>query len=96
MKANEFIKEYGLEEAREHLEKCDGLDHVYMGDGFYIDDLKCLIESHDLLDEIDGVDGARDRIYFCEIDGCTSFSLGGYVYEVSQVKQAIADVESCL
>lgn len=95
MKANEFIKKYGLDEAIKYLKQCDGLDHVYMGDGFYIDDLKRLIESHDLLDEIDGVDGAQDRIYICEIDDCTSFSLGGYVYEISRVKQAIADVESC-
>ena len=113
MKANEFVREHGLEKARE-LVKTSPLDKrekpkdmMYIPNDTFVYKstpldicvdvikLKSLIESHDLLDEIDGVDGARDRIYLCEIDGCTSFSLGGYVYEVSQVKQAIADVESC-
>ncbi|MBF7687058.1 hypothetical protein [Acinetobacter rathckeae] len=97
MKANEYIKKYGIDEARKFLEVPSySIDQLMMlKSGVDVREIERLVESHDLLDEIDGIDGARDRIYICEIDDCTSFSLGGYVYEISQVKQAIADVESC-
>lgn len=97
MKANEFIKKYGIEEARKFLELSSySIDQLMMlRSGLYTKELDRLIESHDLLDEIDGVDGAKYLVYICEIDDCMLFSLCGYVYEVSRIKQAIADVESC-
>ena len=91
MRPNEFIKENGIEKA---IELYNSNDWSTVSE-IFLHDLKRLIGSHDLLDEIDGIDGAQDRIYICEIDDCTSFSLGGYVYEISRIKQAIADVESC-
>ena len=89
MKANEFFKSMGIDGVRKFVK------HNNIRSGDMLNELKRLVESHDLLDEIDGIDGAKDRVYICEIDDCTSFSLGGYVYEISRVKQAIADVESC-
>ena len=80
MKANDFIKEYGLVEAIEYLKQCDGLDHVYMGNSFYIDDLKRLIESHELVEKMGGINLIlKNKNYFYS----------------DEVKQAIADVESC-
>lgn len=71
MKANEFIKKYGVDEARKYLKQFDGLDHVYMGDGFYIDDLKRLIESHELVEKCGGYEQAK--LIIQAIPNCLKF-----------------------
>lgn len=60
MKANEFIKNYGLEESRKYLKEFHELDHVYMGDGFYIGDLRDLLSSFDFINSMGGLYSVKE------------------------------------
>lgn len=75
MKVNEFIKDKGIDEAKRHLE-CYGWRNTP-----FIIKLKRLVESHELVEKLGGLDEAK--IYVP--DG----------YKSERLKQAIADVESC-
>ena len=90
MKANEFVKKFGWEEARK---VCSGVfsgEVVYKRENINIDDLKRLVKSHELLEKHKNKHGGiRFRIRW-----------GMYRYGDTQqfndrLKQAIADVESC-
>lgn len=77
MKANEFIKKHGWEYAK----------HILTDDAPLVMDLnytnlKRLVESHELVEKLGGLDEAK--IYVP--DG----------YKSERLKQAIADVESCM
>lgn len=90
MKANEFIKKYGLDCAKQEL--------IVIQD--YIDDLKRLIKAHDLVEKLGGLEVCKQKIekaklipknrFICFVDkeGC---EVRDYI-----LKQAIADVEGCL
>ncbi|MEB5475960.1 hypothetical protein [Acinetobacter pollinis] len=93
MKANEFIKKYGVDKAKKYLQQNDQLDHVYMGNGFYIKDLKCLIESHELVISYGGLAMAK-RQYDCFDNARKSVGVS-QSSKVSALGKAIADVESC-
>lgn len=126
MKANEFIKKYGVDEAKKYLQQNDQLDHVYMGNGFYIKDLKCLIELHVLVEKMGGLEKSKailnrspsnaesyqDGYYFrtkpeflfhngfhhwnmTTNNGQWFKDLGFNPVLIVDLKQAIADVESC-
>lgn len=92
MKANEFVKKFGLKLAQRDIAALDSgfikredfLEHY----GFDIlDDLKRLVESHELVEkDFDSVEIAE---YEYMISGCYSDP-----YWI-RIKQAIADVESC-
>ena len=95
MKANEFVKKFGLSNA-EYLLKditleylvinssCDGKHH---SDTVCVNDLKRIVESHELIEkDFKSVEMAE---YEYMVSGAYSDS-----YWV-RVKQAIADVESC-
>lgn len=75
MKASEFFKAMGLKAVKQFLEN-DNIRTKEMSD-----DLKHLVESHELVEKLGGLDGAK--IYVP--DG----------YKSERLKQAIADVESC-
>lgn len=75
MKANEFFKAMGLKAVKQFLEN-DNIRTKEMSD-----ELKRLVESHELVEKLGGLDGAK--IYVP--DG----------YKSERLKQAIADVESC-
>ena len=77
MKANEYIKKYGVDCAKEILAHNQDLMNI----GFFID-LKRLVESHELVENWGGLDDAK-------------FALQLVRYP-ERLKQAIADVESCL
>ena len=77
MKANEFIKKHGLEYAKHIAYE----DSVILVDLDY-NDLKRLVESHELVEKLGGL--SKAKIYVP--DG----------YKSGRLKQAIADVESCL
>lgn len=94
MKANDFVKKYGWEEAKKVIKNAHWEDISY-GNGHYysnscskddvlLDDLKRLIESHDLLEKLGGLDKAED---FYNSFGTPSGE--------HRIYQAIADVESC-
>ena len=98
MKANEFVKKHGWGEAKELVarhEKCylpdvfdmwsDKLQDFVLCTkyaSFNISDLKRLVESHELVENWGGLDDAK-------------FALQLVRYP-ERLKQAIADVESCM
>ena len=87
MKANEFVKKFGLDLAKldvrafesGFIEREDIVEHY----GFDIlDDLKRLVESHELVENWGGLDDAKFALQLVRYPKC--------------LKQAIADVESCM
>ena len=82
MKANEYVKKYGVDCAKEILTHNQDLMNI----GFFID-LKRLVESHELI---------RKDFEFVEMAEYEYMISASYnePYWV-RVKQAIADVESC-
>ena len=91
MKANEFVKKFGLDLAKLDVRavksgfiKRESLVEHY---GFDIlDDLKRLVESHELVELYGGLDKAKLRCYPAKHVTMESYH---------NLKQAIADVESC-
>ena len=84
MKANEFFKAMGINAVRQFLEN-DNIRTKEMSD-----DLKRLVESHELVEKYKRGRGIRFRVRW-----------GMYRYGDTQefndrLKQAIADVESCM
>ena len=80
MKANEYINKYGVDCAKEILKH----DQYLMNFSFYID-LKRLIESHELVESYVGLEDATKV--------CIQLYCKGE--DISRLKRAIADVESC-
>lgn len=83
MKANEFIKKFGLEVAAIDLR-----NHEKYGTRsilYNFDDLKRLVESHDTVESCGGLNEIKNQLKQNVFVG----------YEKSLVRQAIADVESC-
>lgn len=81
MKANEFVKKYGWDYARERLDYCRNARLI----GMEID-LKRLVESHGLVKEHGTIERAKEY--------ANSPYTAPEVKE--RLKQAIEDVESCL
>ena len=98
MKANEFVKKFGWNEAKEALKRVIWCETAYcsmLGHGCFksnsdccvdINDLKRLIESHELVKEHGSLGGAKEY--------------ADSVYTAPEVAErlhaAIADVESCM
>lgn len=83
MKANEYIKEYGLDIAKKAVSECT------YGYGIDLIELKSLVESNELVESYCGLDGSKrfiERDQEAEIDD----------YVTAKIKKAIADVESCM
>ncbi|MFK7241718.1 hypothetical protein ABBZ27_16580 [Acinetobacter baumannii] len=90
MKPEQFIREYGLEKAREVVEAAiDGSTHVIyeQADGLInLRDLKCLVASVDLVESWGGIDDVK--LY--DLSHCKDKpESAGY-----KLLQAIADYES--
>lgn len=93
MKANEFIKAMGLNAVKQFLEN-DNIRTKEMSD-----DLKRLVESHDLVESYKGPHCAKNTLGLLQ----SSMEIGLYhgvdgvdaATEIPRLKQAIADVESC-
>lgn len=92
MKANEFFKKHGLAEVKILLTspshgfffKEDFYNHY----GFDIyDDLKRLVESHELVEEYGGLDKAKAQAERFRLNTC--IKMHGFMCRI------IADVESC-
>ena len=117
MKANEFVKKFGLEEATEIAQgvpekfkfKC--LNNVCWDNNTYkysdrfkprsslvnVADLKRLVESYELVESRGGLDAAKHELILLQKHLNNTF---GYVTiitseKIENLKQAIADVESC-
>ena len=84
-RAIKYFREHGLEKSKKHLldirEAVNQVSWVHSLEGFS-QDLKRLIESWELVEKLGGINKAKDYVP----DG----------YKSVQLKQAIADVESCL
>ena len=77
MKANEFFKKVGIDAVR---------SYVAAYEDTLTDDLKRLVESHELVESFNGLDMAK-KFYDENIIECS---------DAWNLKQAIADVESCM
>ena len=96
MKANEFVKKFGIEHAELLIEN---MEDVQIGDNHrdYINNLKRLVESHELVqewklpeDDENGLDGAT--LY---LECYAFYSTDEEKAKLDRLAQAIADVESC-
>lgn len=142
MKANTFVKKYGWAEAEDvvrnaHLDKAydDGYyySHLHSGNDVLLNDLKRLVESHEIIEKGQGLDACKDVFLSVYSDESEYLNRLGVEYKKSsknledkalmlcsdgvwidssylndeldstsgfinlkQLKQAIADEESCL
>ncbi len=85
MKANEFVKEFGLEYAKHILNE----DSVILVDLDYTH-LKRLVESHELVGSKGGLTKAKEVLADNPV-----WCFGSKRYS-SPLEEAIADVESCM
>ena len=92
MKANEFVRKYGLDYAKRDvaayesgfITKSDFTEHY----GFEIlDELKRLVESHELVEEYGGLDKAKTQAERFRLNTC--IKMHGFMCRI------ISDVESC-
>ena len=110
MKANEFVKKFGLDAVNKMLQDFPKMTHasddagVFLNDIEYkkhapwfadsvakmvsFSDLKRLFDSHDLVEECGGLEAANTIVGCAEVGGIATMN-------ISRLKQAIADVESC-
>lgn len=88
MKANDFVREFGLDAAVEFLELTSyNINHILMlKGGLSCEHLQRLIESHELIKSIESIGGLDFAIKFIKSTGSAA---NGFL------EQAIADVESC-
>ncbi len=100
MKANDFIRDYGLGEAKRVLRDAHGCVSTKLWGKYEFknEDLKRLVESHELVEKLGGIDGAKSCYQF---DGgpfkAISLTLpGGEEIQIEVIKQAVVDVDSCL
>ena len=90
MRANEFVKKFGVERAKQMVNADDSVHAlVFATTKVSFLDLKRLVESHELVEKYKRGRGIRFRVRW-----------GMYRYADTQefndrLKQAIADVESC-
>ena len=86
MKANEFVRKYGIAEAKAFLSLDSEVEIVYTASFF--DDLKRLVESHEMVESYGGLEDAKKELQRQSI-------LRWINPETEALRQAIADVESC-
>lgn len=101
MKANEFIKNHGVGEAKRVLQDARGCTGVKLWGRyeFSTDELNQLIEAHEIIKLFKSLDHAKAEVQACEqskhSEILVKLDVGvGYIW-LSRVKQAILDVESC-
>ena len=88
MKANEFVKRFGLERAKQFV-NADHTAHalVFATTGVSFIDLKRLVESWELVEKLGGLESAKIELKSVDYNSEKDF--------YDNLKQAIADVESC-
>ena len=87
MKANEFVKKFGIIESKELLNaQCFTMRQIALFSHVHkhIEDLKRLVESHAIVDMYGGLDEAKKLI-----------NSQHNLYTDMKLVKAIADVESC-
>lgn len=95
MKANEFVKNNGLDKAKIHLEKMKSERWV----NSFFNDLKSPVEAHDLVGSFGGLDLAKECLGQLP-NKHQSYTLTrddtGKTTQSFKLQQAITDVESTL
>ncbi|WP_312969757.1 hypothetical protein [Acinetobacter gerneri] len=101
MKANEFVKKFGIEKAKEFLDLPSyTVDQLLMlQSGLRCDELQKLVESHELVEKHGGLVSSKKYLKFLQ----SSVDIGlyhgldnvDYKTEIPEMEKAIADVESC-
>lgn len=86
MKANEFVKEFGWDYTRGIIIACDS---GFLPRNNNHNDLKRLVESHELVESCGGLESAKKELQRQSI-------LRWINPETERLRGAIADVESCL
>ena len=87
MKASEFFKAMGLKAVKQFLEN-DNIRTKEMSEN-----LKRLVESHDLVEKHGGIDSLNDLFCVYGMRSVRLMAVGSLTY--ARAMQAIADVESC-
>ena len=87
MKASEFIKKFGWEEAKKKNSEGDNF-YVWRRDKELFKDLKRLVESHEYIESYGGLIESKRTLEMRH----SAINLDGW----DKLKQAIADVESCM
>lgn len=107
MKANEFIKKFGVHIADRYVSDCAPptdkwfIHHGALIDGEDFDDLKRLVESHELV-AIHGLKDSKEIVANAPSDDhFYSWTLGDSgvrdkTVNIGKLRKAIADVESCM
>ena len=91
MKANEFVKKFGSKSAKywiDHFNNVNTLPDEFINTEF-LDDLKRLVKSHDLVESYDG-------LFEAKIYADSEYRSLSAPQITKRLKQAIEDVESCL
>ena len=87
MNAFEFVKEKGIERAKREV-KLIGTIAVITCDEVWLAELKRIVESHELVGAYGGLDGAKKKLSKLCI-------LRWIAPEITELGQAISDVEAC-
>lgn len=98
MKANEFVKLRGISYCKELLIKADGCAAIQAREDrsrVSVDDLKRLIESHELVERVISCHNKSFKECQIDIHGLKSFVKKNPKIYPKRLKQAILDVESC-
>lgn len=88
MKANKFIKDFGINEAKQILE--DLSFNEWRKDKVYFDEILRLIESHELIDRVGGIDRAKEIYQNFE---CIHIDLD--LISCRSIGKAMSNMESC-
>jgi hypothetical protein len=100
MKANEFVKKFGVERAKQIVNADDSVHAlVFATTKVSFLDLKRLVESHELVESYKGLHCAKNTLGLLQ----SSMEIGLYhgmdgvdaATEIPRLKQAIADIEAC-
>ena len=89
MKANEFVRKFGLDAAKHKADELKIIES--MGDKLSFEDenLKRLVESHDLVESYGSLSNAKTELKKLSI-------LRWIDPKTERLREAIADVESCM
>ena len=99
MKANEFVKKFGWDRAKREVALI-GTIAMMCGDNDFNNDLKRLVESHELVEKVGGLLSAKANINEMVVDSGSGYVSDGaklydYDFSFGSLRKAIADVESC-
>lgn len=101
MKANEFIKKYGIAEAKSLVGTPSWtMRQIALSTIVDTKELTKLVESHELVEKVGGLLSAKANINEMVVDsGCSYVSddakLYDYDFSFGSLRKAIYDVESC-